>query len=147
NVWMTGYQARRSQLHQWRRDTERPVLARIISISDKSLEALREVAYERSQWIESVPGSQAESIEARDKARTLWDMNADEFEELRYQIAQLDLVAGEQLRKTAHALLSKHESLRHWLRPASGADSPIDLFDQSSAEVIELRDRLIDVGR
>jgi hypothetical protein len=70
------------------------------------------------------------------------------FEALSFEAAQLDLIAGRPLRDAAGALVGSHESLAHWLRPASRASEAIELWTAESDKLIgQLRDQLIATAR
>ena len=135
------------QLQQWRQDAERPVLAKVITTSERSLAILEDTMNKRNRWMNSMTHGQIDN-EARDEARRSWETDSNEFEELRYQVAQLDLIAGEPLRQAAHALFWKHSDLRHVLRPSSGGEGDLtDSFMAYSNEIVDLRQTLINLAR
>ena len=145
NVLLTARLSQRGQLDQWRRDTERPIVARILMQSRETLEQLRQVADLREEWIPSIGGVRSnEEAATRDAAARTWELSRASFDSLRFEIAQLDLIAGHPPRDLTRKLMSAHESLRHWLRPASGAsDSPMQLWSSQSGEVASIEKELI----
>jgi hypothetical protein len=141
NVWFSSRVAGRRQLEQWRRDTERPIVARIVALSERSLEKLEEVAAEKSRWIES--SAETNRIEAQNRSAEAWQEETALYEDLRYEAAQLDLTAGRPLRQVVHALLGKHETLHNIVRPSGGADEPFKTFIEYNNEIVGKREELI----
>jgi hypothetical protein len=58
-------------------------------------------------------------------------------------MAQLDLVAGPPLRETAGALVRHHESMRHYIRLASGASDWFDRVTDLNNEIGALQGDLV----
>jgi hypothetical protein len=148
NVAITGYQNRRGQLDQWRRDMERPIIATILTFSEEALAPMLEVSSLRSAWIASIPsaGEPADTT-ALDEYVKKWQIAADILPKLRFQVSQLDLVAGQRLRVIAHQLISEHESIIRWLRPASGASNFERLAIQQNNLIVGLHTDLINTAR
>jgi hypothetical protein len=118
---------------------ERPIVAQIITLSGDALNAWQDASLARQEWIASLhadPDRQHEDVGARDRAAEQWAAGSDVDDKLRFELAQLDLVAGPPLRETAAALIRHHESMRHYIRPASAAG---DWFDQ----VTDLNNKII----
>lgn len=150
NVVVTARFTRQGQLEQWRRDTERPIVANILTLSGDAQRVWMDTAFARRAWIGSLQAGQAGSAEeapAHEKASSSWQEGFDLFEKLRYEAAQLSLVADAPVRAAAEAILKSHESVRHWLRPASGADNFYDLWLTENNGLAALADRLIDATR
>ncbi len=130
NVGFSAWLNSRGHLEQWRRDVERPIVAQIITLSGDALNAWRDASLAKQEWITSVHADldrQHEDTGARDRAAEQWAVGSGAYDKLRFEIAQLDLVAGRPLRDTAGALLRPHESMRHYIRPAGAAS---DWFEQ-----------------
>jgi hypothetical protein len=144
NVAVTARLARRGQREQWRRDEERPIVARMLKLSDDALAAWQVAATEKSRWIDALRSDDHDAQEERRASmKASWDAGSEKFDQLRLQQAELDLMAGERLRRTASDLVRKHEGLQHVIRPSGGADGPVALFIQYNNEIVSLRNDLI----
>jgi len=123
NVVMTAWLSGRSKLKQWRRDTELPILARVMELSEDARQTWADTVKAKIyQYKERQRGneiSQEQIIESWQRGRAL-------FAKLRYEVAQLDLVAGEELRTAANALVTIHEDAEHRLRPAGPGQDEFD---------------------
>jgi hypothetical protein len=119
----------------------------MMTLSDEALDCWEIAALEKSRWTESLRNGQPGSAEARDAMQSSWDSGSDLYKQLRYQIAELSLVAGEPVNRTANALLVKHEGLRHVIRPAGGADSPEAVVWAYREEIIALLSKFISQTR
>jgi hypothetical protein len=143
NVGYSAWLNSRGHLEQWRRDVERPIVAQIITLSGDALSAWRDASLARQEWIASLHADldrQHEDVGARDRAAEQWAAGSDVYDKLRFELAQLDLVAGPPLRETAGALVRHHESMRHYIRPASAAS---DWSDQ----VTDLNNKIVTFHR
>jgi hypothetical protein len=69
------------------------------------------------------------------------------FRKLRFELAQLDLIAGPPLREVATPLVREHESVWHWLRPASGASDWFDLLTEQNNKIVRLHGDLVQKTR
>jgi len=146
NVGFSAWLNSRGHLEQWRRDVERPIVAQIITLSGDALNAWQEASFARQEWITSVHADldrQHEDTEARDRANEHWRTGSDAYNKLRFETAQLDLVAGPPLRETAGALLRLHESMRHYIRPASAASDWFEKVTGLNNEVLRLQGDLV----
>lgn len=146
NVAISARLTSRGQREQWRRDVERPIVAQIITLSGDALTAWREASFARQEWITSVradPDRQHEDTDARDRAAEKWTAGAGAYEKLRFEIAQVDLVAGRPLRETAGALLGLHESMRHYIRPAGAANDWFEQVTDLNNQIIALEGDLV----
>ena len=149
NVIVSYLLSRRRQLSQWRRDSERPIVVNVLSLSRELRSRLSTVAMERTKWLTSIHQSgDNESAAARDAAASKWQMGWDTFEELRHEVTGLDLIAGPSPRETAARLVSAHKSLVHWLRPASGtSEPPGETFAKLSNSIAQAEQDLISAVR
>jgi hypothetical protein len=146
NVGLSAWLNSRGHLEQWRRDVERPIVAQIITLSGDALNAWQDATLARQEWITSVnadPGRQHEDIGARDRAAERWAVGSSAYDKLRFETAQLDLVAGPPLRDTARALLRQHESMRHYIRLASGASDWFERVTELNNEIVALQGELV----
>jgi hypothetical protein len=150
NVAVGAQFVRRGRLDQWRRDEELPIIARILTGSRDVVGKWQAAGLARRVWTTSItsdPSRASEDKEARDEASEHWRVGSDLFEKLRFESAQLDLVAGGALRQVVAALVLEHESIRHWIRPASGADDWFELLYEHGDKVLQLHDELIKLAR
>lgn len=84
---------------------------------------------------------------ARDEATEHWIAGSELFEKLRFELAQLDLIAGPDVRAVATTLVREHESVQHWIRPASGADDWYKLLTEQNNKIVRLHEELVDKTR
>jgi hypothetical protein len=136
----------RVQLEQWRRNEERPIVARMLTLSADVLEQWQQTGQARRDWIDSLradPNRGHEDTKARDEARDHWGAGSELYEKLRFGAAQLDLIAGRPLRSVAAKLVREHESAQHWLRPASGADDWFELLTEQNNKIVRLHAELV----
>ena len=101
NVAISARLASRGQREQWRRDQERPVVARCLTLSDDALS---------EWWDASVAKQDAEADAPLTRMDSHWDKGRQLLHDLRYEVAQLDLLASRTLRQVAQDLVSAHES-------------------------------------
>jgi hypothetical protein len=118
-----------------------------MTLSDEALDSWETAALEKSRWTESLQSGQPGNAVARDAMQSSWNSGSDLYKQLRYQVAELSLVAGEPVNRTANALLVKHEGLRHVIRPAGGADSPEAVFWSYREEISALLSEFISQTR
>jgi hypothetical protein len=146
NVGVSAWLNSRGHLEQWRRDVERPIVAQIITLSGDALNAWQDASFARQEWIASVhadPNRQHEDIGARDRAAEQWAVGSGAYDKLRFEMAQLNLIAGPPLRDVAGALLRQHESMRHYIRPTNGASNWFDLVTNLNNEIVTLQRDLV----
>jgi hypothetical protein len=146
NVGIRAWLNSRGHLEQWRRDVERPIVAQIITLSGDALDAWQDASSARQEWITSVhadPDRQHEDIGARDRAAERWAVGSGAYDKLRFEMAQLDLVAGPPLRDTAGALLQRHESMRHYIHLASAASDWFEQVTGLNNEILRLQGDLV----
>jgi hypothetical protein len=74
-------------------------------------------------------------------------IGASTMDQLNYEIAQLELIAGQRLRESARALHPPHETLQHWLRPASGADPSAQTENVQLTKLAVLERQVINAAR
>jgi hypothetical protein len=146
NVGLSAWLNSRGHLEEWRRDVERPIVAQIITLSGDALNAWRDASFAKQEWITSVHADldrQHEDVGARDRAAEQWTAGSEAYDKLRFEMAQLDLVAGPPLRETAGALVRHHESARHYIRLASGASDWFDRVTDLNNEIVALQGDLV----
>jgi hypothetical protein len=107
NVVMSARLTSREHREQWRRDQERPIVARSLTLSDDAL-----TAGHNTSLATSIMGEGDEWPDTKMKQR--WQKGWQLLEDLRYEVAQLDLLASGPVRKAARELVRAHEE--DWVR-------------------------------
>ena len=140
----------RAQLEQWRRNEERPIVARMLTLSEDARATWQQAWYARERWIAAMnadPDRGPEVTKAQDEANDLWAAGAELYGKLRFEMAQLDLLAGRAIREVARKLAQAHESPWHWLRPAGGADITFEMITEQDSKILGLHAELVDKAR
>ena len=99
NVGVSARLTRAGRLEEWRRDTERPIVARLLTLSQDAAEAWSEANRLRAEYTGGADRT------ALDRAAAAWNRGNSLVAQLNFEIAQLDLIAGDRLRERARALL------------------------------------------
>lgn len=100
NVAISARLVSRGQREQWRRDQERPVVARCLTLSDDA----------RSEWWDASVAKQDASADAPPTlVDSHWDKGWQLMHDLRFEVAQLDLLASRAVRQAARDLAAAHE--------------------------------------
>jgi hypothetical protein len=96
NVVWTYRLSRRTQLEQWRRNEERPIVARLLTLSDSAADKWLDGGYARGEWLNSLADSDraSEDTKAKETFYEQWDAGSALCEKFEFEIAQLDLIAG-----------------------------------------------------
>jgi hypothetical protein len=132
----------RGQVEQWRREQERPIVARILTISDDMM----------ANWSMLVATKERSAGGGDDEVRAAEARTADSqlaagqelHGKLRYESAQLDLLAGPQVRDTAHDLAAAHSRIALHIDddPAPGT-----IYKEGAKRVFELTELLVEQAR
>jgi hypothetical protein len=144
NVAVSGRLTSRGHLEQWRREQEQPIVARILTLSSDALREWRDTAMAKEQWSgifrdpgkrEDAEALQAEVLAHHSKGRELWNS-------LRYEAAQLDLLASPGVRKAARDLVAAHEGAWFRMNPAGAGMTPFrtgeeDKIDKLHGKLVE----------
>ena len=99
NVAITARTTRRGHREQWRREQERPIVARCLTLS---AEALRE-------WWDASVAREGVDVPRTRQMDPHWDQGRQLVHDLRYEVAQLDLLASGPVRQAALDLVKAHE--------------------------------------
>jgi len=89
------------------------------------------------------PSRSHEDKKARDEASDHWGAGSELHDKLRFELAQLDLIAGSPVRDVASTLVREHESVRHWISPASGANNWFELLTEQNNKIFDLHAELV----
>src|SRR5262249_9433512 len=130
NVGISYRLNKRGNLEQWRRGELRPVVARILTLSRQANRAWGQAALASQQWLQLYedPDHQAHKDELRSEEAEHWFAARKLFDDMQFQVAELDLIADRPLRDSANALLMEHESVGNPLRPAGPCEHPLEVF-------------------
>lgn len=126
NVTISAQLARRQSLEGWRRDAERPAVARVLTLSDSCYRTWSKAWNSAARWFKSSvneegPYNGPGDVSAKTEALELFKQGGNLLEELRFEVAQLDLVAGQSVRDASRAIVVVHENVQRQI-------SPNDLF-------------------
>jgi len=101
NVVVTARLAHRGQGEQWRREQERPIVARCVALSVDLRDEWWEASFARLD-IQAPVGAQ---LDVQKRVNRGWQA----LRNLRYEVAQLDLLASPAVRQAARDLVTVHE--------------------------------------
>lgn len=124
NVAVSYRLSSQGHLEQWRREQERPIVARILTLSRDATKAWMDTASAKEDLRDryQAAGFGAEDAALRKQMAEHWARGNEVHRDMRFETEQLDLLAGPQLRKVARDLTNKHDSARINLRPAGPND-------------------------
>lgn len=110
SVLLTGRMSRHSQQDQWRRDVERPLVAEFLASADQCRRQMltAEMAF-RDVLRDS--NDHASIAAANNKMSLEYAAAAEDLARLSAKLPDLDLVAGEEVRKAAKALCDAYDSV------------------------------------
>jgi hypothetical protein len=115
NVAISARLTSRGHREQWRREQERPIVARCLTVSADALS---------EWWDASVAKQDADADSPGTWVDPHWDTGRQLLRDLRFEIAQLDLLASRTVRQAASALEMAHDKERRRLllqaRPGQG---------------------------
>jgi hypothetical protein len=130
---------RRGNLEQWRREQELPIIARILTLSADAEKVWSRQAFTLSARADiyhdkgtSDPEFEALTIKAGEQMREGREL----YDRMRYEVAQLDLLAGDGVRVAAARLAGLHDTMGVRLRAAGPRTKPL-----SATELTDLRKR------
>ena len=113
----------RAQLEQWRRNEERPIVARMLTLSADAQDQWGTAQSAKQLFFDALkadPHLGPEVTKAQEVAAGEWQAGQKLCNKLRFEKAQLDLIAGRPVRDAANKLVLKHESVRIWLKSLHG---------------------------
>ena len=102
NVAISARMTSRGHREQWRREQERPLVARSLTLSEEA----------RGEWWDTSVAKQDMSEDdawGGSKAQQHWGKGWRLVHDLRYEVAQLDLLASLPVRQIARELVTAHE--------------------------------------
>jgi hypothetical protein len=118
NVVLSYRLTRRGHREQWRREQERPIVARCLTLSDQASLEWRHVSEAKQDMNES-------DAWAGSNAQEQWRKGAQLIVDLRFEVAQLDLLASRPVRQAAGELVRAHAMEAARLRDDERLAAPI----------------------
>jgi hypothetical protein len=147
NVYVTSRLTRSGQKEQWRRETERPIVANLLTTSEDCLRHWTDAAEQLDTWRNSPRPEGDHDEETRGNilkvSAEAWALH----EKLRLLVAELDLVAGAEVRRAAAELEKRHERVRYPANPAGGNQHPLAAVNAHGTEIRKARGELITATR
>jgi hypothetical protein len=142
NVIVTYRLNRRARLDEWRRNEERPIVARLLRLSAEASREWASTGVEKMQAHglpqEKRDAAYASVLEHFGKGREL-------LESANYEVAQLDLLAGPRVREAAAELVKVHGTAAFRVNPASGRRGVLP--SEELGAIALLHDRLVEATR
>jgi hypothetical protein len=121
NVGISARLANRSQRETWRRTEERPIVARYLTLSGDAL----------GEWEKAGVNTPARAPD--------WEnLGQARIADLRYQVAQLELLAGRDVARFAHSLYMAHAVEFRWLSSAEPGQRDAEARRESWALIKDL---------
>jgi hypothetical protein len=118
-----GYRlSSRAQLEQWRRNEVRPIVARVLTLSEDARLQWAVAARLIRKWREALeavkedPSWGSEVTKVHEEASARLTAGRELYSKLRFETAQLDLFAGQAVRDVAHRLFNVHKGLNDRVR-------------------------------
>ena len=140
NVAVTVRLAHRGQREQWRREQERPIVARCVAISTDIRDEWREASFARLD-VQAPVGAQ---LDVQKRVNRGWQA----LRNLRYEVAQLDLLASHTVRQAARDLVAAHEQeVRRLAFPPNPATDENAARLASHAKIGKLEEALVERTR
>lgn len=149
NVVVTSRLTRRGQKEQWRREAERPTVATALATSNECCDKWIEAADLKEEWGDAlVTGGPDDEPDGR--AAEIWKAYVEGlalYNKLRFQLAELDLIAGPGVRRVAAAIETAHLSIRNVIRPDGGTQDPSSRTRKEIIKIEDLHHELITAAR
>lgn len=149
NVVWSYRPSSRGQLEQWRRNEERPIVARLLTLSNDAVDKWMNGCQARADWITSLadPSRTSEDTKAKDMLLEQWQEGSELYEKLAFEAAQLDLIAGRSLREAATALSQAHWGVMLVTAPLSDRRDWFEVFSEQLDRIRGLRNDLVAQAR
>ena len=148
NVYVTSRLTRRGQKEQWRRETERPVVANLLATSKECLETWADAASQIKTLNESQEAGEPFSDEIHAAMVKMVKTYANGWamvEKLNVIASELDLIASAGVRQAVNDLVDRHAAIRRVVAP--GMANPSSTVERYGNEIAGLRERVIAATR
>jgi hypothetical protein len=139
NVVITTRMARRGQREQWRREQERPIVARCLTLSRTARDEWGAAAVAKRDMNADDPWLGSVADQHRKKGVQL-------MRDLQYEVAQLDLLASRAVRQAAWRLVRTHEEPMVGLLGKAGEDN-YQVRMASDFETMDMEAKLVELTR
>lgn len=137
NVLISARLTGRSGREQWRRDQERPVVARALTLSASAA---------RLWWTTSVAVEDGPPGEKMARPKDWYD-GRQSLADLRYEVAQLDLLASSAVREAACELVAAHQKETTRLVLLEAGEEDFDARQRFHVQVQKLEATLVEQAR
>ena len=138
NVAISARMASRGHREQWRRDQERPIVARCLTLSADVLS---------EWWDASVAKQDADADSPRNWVDPHWHKGRQLLHDLRFEIAQLDLLASRTVRQAARGLEMAHEKEVTRLLLAKPGEDGFEGRQAAQVKIEKLQSALLEGAR
>lgn len=146
SVVLTYRLSRRAQLERWRQDQERPIVARLLKLSDEAASKWLEVNDARMDWqnlLSDDPSQNSGAIKALAWAIESWK-DADKLQDkISFEAVQLDLIAGGPVRDVATKLAQRHSAVVLLCHPEREHDDWHGLLSGQLEAIAKLQQDLV----
>jgi hypothetical protein len=140
NVAYSYHLSKRGNREQWWREQERPIVARSLTLSGDALLEWRWASVAKQAMSEDEDWAGSEASQHWEKG---WRLMMD----LRYEVAQLDLLASRPVRKAARELVGAHvDEGSRYVDAQSGQDDD-EGWGANLVKIEELQDELVEITR
>jgi hypothetical protein len=140
NVAYSARLTSRGTREQWRRDQERPIVARCITLSSDAVKAWHATT---QAWRQMTPGKDWHDSEAHEH----WRKGNQTTSDLAFEVAQLDLLASRPVREAADQLLHTHQVEAYRLADNIDNQETPPVRGPDYTYIREAREQLIDTAR
>lgn len=140
NVFVMSRLTRRGQKEQWRRETERPVVAGLLASSKECLETWADAAAQMKTLNESQEAGEPFSSEIHAATVKMIKTYANGWalvEKLNVIASELDLIASAGVSQAVNKLVDRHAAIRRDVAP--GAANPPGTVERYGSEIADLR--------
>lgn len=138
NVAISARLTSRGHREQWRREQERPIVARCLTLSADALS---------EWWDASVAKQDADADSPRTWVDAHWRKGRQLLHDLRFEIAQLDLLASRTVRQAARDLEMAHEKEVSRLLAAKPGQDGYEGRQAARVKLQELQSALLEGAR
>ena len=150
SVVLTYRLSSRAQLERWRQDEERPIVARLLRLSNAASGKWLDVNDARLDWVNSLtddPSQNSGATNALNKAIKSWEAGSELYEKLGFEAAQLDLIAGRPLRDVTAKLVHRHWTVMIMNHPQAERDDWFEVLADQVDKIGGLSNALVQQAR
>lgn len=148
NVLVTSRLTRGGQKEQWRRETERPIVASLLATSKECLETWTDAASQMKTLNESQEAGEPFSGEIHEAVVKMVKTYANGWalvEKLNGIASELDLIASTAVSQAVNELVDRHAAIRRDVAPS--VPNPPGTVERYGHEIADLRAKVIAATR